>query len=892
VVLLETPTKALFRVNARDRYRLVINGSAVSVGDTPWDAETYDVTALLHVGGNAVEIAADAEMQSPKNAFIWLRRKLKVPVSVTHLRFKTRDARADEWLYVEVVDDRGRSSGFYCVERKHADLMLGHDGREIEHVIELTQEATLDYPRNGGGCDFTRIAWVGIRMDRKDAWTHPAGQVTFSEVKLTGAKPLDLGDSEGWRLEAGAGEWRRSRLEAGTDGAFTLRYDFTPAADAKIVADLRVWGTDGEQARSSSDSSWLANGVRARAAALPRDSFAWTPLSVEGPGERPCVPLAAAVTLDLGKGFGVAGEGRALRVAVWACEALPEARVRVRAENWAGEEVMCREVALAWTGPVGRADLTTPALPRGLYRFDAALSDVDDQRRHAALAVLAPGQTHLSSVFDTLKPLGRTKGGPLCGIDTSWSETPAHVLAFRDLGVNFLQVHLNPAQLDNGEFADLLTFCKATGLRFALNNESANWVTNAPAPSGRSRFEAPGGCHRWDIESAALDAATATGLFEGVVYDEGEHMQLCRNRIAYPRDSPGKPYLVETTGMTLPEAREAFIGAARKVSDYHRQHGTRMIVESVFPSLWHPLAQAGVTLCPKLLKEDVYPVVLALALGAAKQYQAELWLTPDLWSMGHFPGHSVAKYEAALRLAHAAGVDNFYGEHFIGNCRVRGATYELTDYGTALNAFIRTYLPAHPRAYSYRDYEPEVAIIRFPDSDWGQASCYYWKCLYGAENLKPTPETAEWMQVFSLLTGGKTDPRAVNANSSVYPKHEQPLLLPAPPTAVYDHLAGPELLRGVGTIFLCGICVSEPTLDAVRDRVKQGAICFTSARLCPEWVKKQAETLPARVTDGQGSWIVLAGFHPENLGPYETLLPSVGTALRLKFKGRVVNVGE
>jgi hypothetical protein len=403
---------------------------------------------------------------------------------------------------------------------------------------------------------------------------------------------------------------------------------------------------------------------------------------------------------------------------------------------------------------------------------------------------------------------------------------------------------------------------------------------------------APGGCHRWDLEPAALDAAAATGLFEGVVYDEGEHMQLCRNRIAFPRESNGKPYLAETTGMTLPEARAAFIDGARHVSDDHRKHKTRMIVESVFPALWHPLAQAGVTLCPKLLKEDIYPVVLALALGAAKQYNAELWLTPDFWAMDRFPGHSVEKYAAALRLAHAAGVDNVYTEHFMGMCRVRGSTYEITEYGATLQTFLREYLPTHPRKYSYRDYEPEVAIIRFPDSDWGQASCYYWTCLYGALNLAPTPETAEWMQVFSLLTGGKTDPRAVNANSRVYPRCEEPRVIPAPPTAVYDHLAGPELLSGVNTLFLCGITVSEPTRAAVRERVKQGAVCFTPDRLCPEPVRKQAESLPARIIDGKGSWVVLEGFRPEDLGPYEPLLPPVGTALRLKFKGQVVNAGE
>ncbi len=891
----QAPAKALVRLDARDRYRLAVNGHAVSVGDTPWDAETYDVTGLLTQGTNTVAVTVDAEeTPSPANCYIWLRRQLPAPAPFTRLSFKTRGAQADEWLYIEVVDVKGASSGFYCLEKGRSDLLLGHSGKEIEHVIELGKEPTLDYQRLKSGppaCDYTRIASVGIRVDRKNARLNPAGQVEFAVIKLNGPKNADLGDAAGWRLEPGVGESRRSKLEHGAEGCFVLRYDFTPASDPRVVVDLRAWGPTGELARVTSGPTWRANDAPARVVEMPRNSFAWTPLDIAGPAEEARQPLAAALRMDVGVKHGVEGQRQTVRVSVWAAEAMPDARVQFRAENWSGSDVVSQDLAIAWTGATGQTDVLMPGLARGLYRLSAALQGVSDQRRYAALAVLAPGQTNVNSIFDTLTPIAK-KGEPLRGIDTNWNDTPALLLGIRDQGINFLQVHIGPAQLDNGEFADLLAFCKATRLRFALNNETANWVLTSPDPNGRDRFAAPGGCQRWDIEPAALDAAAATGLFEGVVYDEGEHMQLCRNRIAYPRDSHGKPYLVETTGMTLPEAREAFIGAARQVNEYHRAHRTRMVVESVFPALWHPLAEAGVTLCPKLLKEDIYPVVLALSLGAARQYNAELWYTPDFWSMGHFPGHSVEKYKTALRLAHAAGVDNIYTEHFIGMCRVRGATYELSEYGAALQDFIRTYLPSHPRAYSYRDYEPEVAVIRFPDSDWGQASCYYWKTLYGAENLSPTPETGEWMQVFSLLTGGRSDPRAVNANSAVYPHYEQPLLISAPPTAVYDHLAGPELLRGIGTIFLCGITVSEPTLAAVQNRVKQGAVCFAPARLCPDQVKKQAKVLPARITDGQGSWILLAGFRPEDVGSYASLLPAVGTSLRLKFKGRVIHVVE
>lgn len=886
--LAHAPSKAWVRVHARDRYRLTVNGRPVSVGDTPWDAETVDITPLVRAGDNMIGVDADADVQSPDNCFIWLRRRLAAPAAFERLSFRTRDARQDEWLYVEVVDDKGRTSGFYCVERRRPDLLLGRHGNEREHVIALRQEPTLAYRTQSGACDFSRLVEVGIRLDRKQAHPSPAGQVALGAVRLHGAADADLGGAAGWRLEPGAGEHRRSRLEPGSNGFFVVRYDFTPAPDPCVSVDVQAWGPTGAITRVVSDRAWQANGRPALLPEVKRDSFAWSPLAIEGPGARISPPLAAAVRVAFDSVRGVEGVTNAVSLQVWAADALPDARVRLRLENWQGDEVFSQNAALAWRGAEGRARVALPGLPCGLYRVDASLAGMEDgQRRHAAYAVLAAGETNVASVIRTLTPIAR-RGMPLQGVDTSWRVDPALMLGFRDQGINFLQVHMSPRQLDNGEFNDLLAFCRATGLRFAINNESANWSTNAPGPDGRCRFAASDGCHRWDLAPEALDAAAATGLFEGVVYDEGEHMQLCRNRIAFPRASDGRPYLVETTGMTLEESHAAFTGAARQVNRFHRRHGARMIVESVFPSLWHPLAQAGVTLCPKLLKEDVYPVVLALALGAAKQYGAELWFTPDFWSMGHFPGHSVEKYTTALRLAHAAGVDNVYTEHFIGLCRIRGATYEFSEYGAALQAFLRDAPSRAKRGYGYLDYEPEVAIIRFPDSDWGQASCYYWDTLYGALDRPPTPETGEWMQVFSLLTGGRSDPRAVNANSAVYPRYEQPVMMPCPPTAVYDHNAGPELLRGVRTLFLCGVTVSPETLAAVEACVRRGATCFAAARLCPERVRRQAAERPARVDDKRGAWIVLDGFRPEDLGPYEPLLPPVGHALRLKFKGRDV----
>jgi hypothetical protein len=893
MALKDKPTRALLRVAAWERYRLIVNGHGVSVGDTPWDAQTYDVTGLMAMGPNRVEVEARSTEAAPRNGWIWLRHDLPTAGSYRRLSFHTSGAREDEWIYVEVVDDKGNTSGLYCLETGHADLLLGSTGAGADHVIDLTTDRALDYRPHVGDrplCDFRHIVTVRLRMDQKEALAHPSGVVAFDGVKLSGGggAEADLSGPEGWRIEPGSGEHRRTSVVPGPDGrGFVLKYDFTPAADPKIAVDLRAWHGADEVGRLSSGLGWTAGGGPAAVVASPLDFVSWTPVSCAGPGDNTSPSVRALVEIDLSADRCHEGESAEVQTGVWSLDPMAGAPVTVRIEDWGGHRVFERAVPVAWRGAEGQVSLRTPKLTAGLYRVTATMPGAGPADRHAALAVLPAGATRVSSIFGRLTPIPSHPN--LRGIDLNWGDSPSLLLGLRDLGVNFLQVHLDPHQLDNGEFDELLAFCKATKMHFALNNENANWVAESKAPDGHDRFVAPGGCHRWDIEAPALDRAAATGLFEGVVYDEGEHMQLCRNFYAdLPDRDHRRPYLVETTGMTLPQAREAFEQAAAGVAAYNRQHGGRMIVESVFPVLWHPLAQAGVTLCPKLLKEDIHPVVLAMALGAAKEYGTDLWFSPDLWWLDKFPGHSVEEYAAALRLAHAAGVDNVYTEAMVALCRQRGASYELTRYGLALREFHSDYVPAHPRGYTYRDYEPEVAIIRFPDSDWGQGSSYYWKTLYGAENLPPTAETGEWLQVWALLTGGTTDPRAVNANSEVYRERGWRFTYPSAPVAVYDHLVGEGPLRSVTTLFLCGIEVSEKTLSAVRQRVRDGAACFSTARLLPPDVRARVGDLPCRIQEGKGAWIVVAGFKPDELGAYRSLLPKPGDAMRLRFKGREV----
>ncbi len=892
------PDRALLRVIAQHRYRLRLNGRLAAVGASSW-GETHDVARFLKAGRNTAEIDVAADTTpAPENAWVVLERDLPRPMAVEELAFTTAAAARGEWLYVELIDAAGNTSGYYCSERGRPDLMLGTSGAAAQHVIRLKEQPRLEY-RGHMDCDLAHVVRLRIRMDRKDTSNGLSGAVRFADLQLRGTETVDLSAAAGWRITPGMGEHRGSQIRPAAAG-FALAYDFTPLPDPRLSVDLRAFLGAQEIGRLASGANWTVGGQAAIQVEPPTNDA--SPIDITDPLETGTKPFEAIVSLGVEGGLDrwPAHKPLALRATLWSLEAHPSTALRLTVQNWAGRTVATAEASAA--GDAREAAFRLPGLPRGLYRIGVEVAAASGSpgkptrtvlhtpERYAALAVLGEGEKRVSALFDTLTPLSRKVRG-LQGIDLQYIDSPAMMLTVRDLGVNFLQFHLDPAQLDNGEFDELLAFCKATRLRFALNNETSNWARSAIDKSGHDRFDAANGCHRWDIEPQALRKAAATGLFKGVVYDEGEHMQLSRNAYSeLPDKVHRKAYFVETTGKSLPEAYEAYLAAARGIVSYNRSAGATMLVESVFPVLWHPLARAGVTLCPKLLKEDIHPVVLAQALGAAKQYGARLWFTPDLWLMDRLPGHSVREYGMALRLAHLAGVDNVYTEYYTCLGLPREGGYEITPYGRTLQLHIREYLPGHARAYTYRDYEPEVAIVRFPDSDWGQASCYYWNALYGAEDLHSTPETREWLQVWSLLTGGASDPRAVNANSSVYDRYAWHFTVPSRPVAVFDHLVGDAPLATANTFFVCGTAISPESTAAIGRRVRAGAICFVASRLAPKHVRDAAAKLPARVSDGRGAWIVVDGFTPEQLGVYRRLVPPPAKTMRLRFRGKEVGI--
>jgi len=190
------------------------------------------------------------------------------------------------------------------------------------------------------------------------------------------------------------------------------------------------------------------------------------------------------------------------------------------------------------------------------------------------------------------------------------------------------------------------------------------------------------------------------------------------------------------------------------------------------------------------------------------------------------------------------------------------------------------------RPYDWRDLRPEVAVVRFPDSCWGQAESWLPDALYGAENLKTTPETAAWFGLWHLLTHGKVHAEGLSYHGKSYRGMKHDFFCPLRGAVVYDHLAGAKDVENVKLVFLTGVEVSPPTLEAVRDFVRRGGLCVALPHLAPAGLGGRA----GRLKDGAGSWLLTESFRAEEVR--EAVAPHLGPPdeIRYRFGERTLTV--
>jgi len=453
------------------------------------------------------------------------------------------------------------------------------------------------------------------------------------------------------------------------------------------------------------------------------------------------------------------------------------------------------------------------------------------------------------------------------------------------------------------------------GMTYTFNVEAPNFREAAEITPGVNEFDHPGGLHRWDLRMEWLKpilppAVPAPPAFQGIVYDECEHMQLSNNKYsneptqrALGREADfDKPFLVNTHGMALETAYDQLVAECRRLREEHYEGRVPLSTEQVWPDLFHIFANAGWTIAPKLLKEHLSSVVMSVALGAAIQYvdRTRLWVSPDLWRFGECPGHSAESLRSALRMAYWLGAETIYVESlsYQGTdmrhpdavtpgtlvYEPEDGPYQVTAYGRVAREFAREYVPNHPRSITWRDYRPRVALIRLPDGGWGQVgqspadeSPSRNRLLGNREH--PLDEAAsEWLYVWPILTHQTARPGAITIwNEKVYPERLD-FFVPIDSVAVFDHLVEGPVLDAVECFVVCGHALSAKTFGAVRARVNQGATCIIARRL----YDRHASGQPA------GNWLVVDSFLDPRLA--QTLAPFLGPpdVARFRFAGHVV----
>ena len=423
---------------------------------------------------------------------------------------------------------------------------------------------------------------------------------------------------------------------------------------------------------------------------------------------------------------------------------------------------------------------------------------------------------------------------PLFGLTVGADDAAGRAGGF---GVDFCDLHFGSK---TEALPSALDACDQGGIQYVLNHEGApiGWIP--PAALKRALTQRPG--------------------FLGFMLDEADHMQINAHwPVIDYYGYEDKHYLAETEGLNLFAARDAVLASLRSRNEACTVAGKPAVVEHLFPVMMHTAARAGLNLSPKILKETCGPIMLAAAMGAARQYNVDFWIDVDYWWHNEVIGHSPERFRSALLLAYWSGASQIYVEG--------GAKYSNNHpVGTAIEAayreFLRDYVPAHPRPYTWRDFRPEIAIIRYDDTCFDQRQGYlgeYPGPLYG--HIPAGSENTEWLNIWSLLSHGfmRTDSASHQWEARRF--GSRTLFVPLHNTAVYDHEVGHDTLVGLRLIFLTGVTISLETIAAVQRLIREGATCVLPPRLAPPKSGMDKIKEITIVPDGQGKWLVVPDFY-------------------------------
>jgi hypothetical protein len=456
---------------------------------------------------------------------------------------------------------------------------------------------------------------------------------------------------------------------------------------------------------------------------------------------------------------------------------------------------------------------------------------------------------------------------PLLGITAGAAEAAERAAQF---GTDFIDLHFR-GQTD-GLFP-ALDACERRSLKYVLNFEGAplGWIPP---------------------ENLKLNLAGRLG-FLGFMLDEADHMQINAHWPVidyYGYDD--QHFLIETEGMDLDASRQAVLEALRGRGEACRVGSTAAAVEFLFPVMMHTAARAGLNVSPKVLKETCGPAMLAVAMGAARQYGVDFWVDVDYWWHNETIGHSLERFQSALLLAYWSGASQIYVE---GGARWSAGHPLGQQIEDAYRGFIRDYVPSHPRRYDWREFKPEIGIVRYDDTCFDIRQKYLGEFpgpLYG--HVPAGDENTEWLNIWSLLSHGFVRTDSVSHQWEARRFGSRSLFVPLRNVAVYDHQVSYETLAGLRLIFLTGVQVSAETQAAVKRCVREGATCVLPPRLAPCGSGLEQVSEITLEQDGAGRWLVVPEFyrlHYEAFygGPAvpllrETLRDLIGSGDRLVYR--------
>lgn len=465
-------------------------------------------------------------------------------------------------------------------------------------------------------------------------------------------------------------------------------------------------------------------------------------------------------------------------------------------------------------------------------------------------------------------------------------------------GVDFILCHHDPddehtVEQDCESVKEILTAIKELGADCIINHEKQNFVDSTVSKDGFDWANRPDGTHLVALPDEYKEAMASADNFIGFMYDEFEHVILNRNislalASKFKTDKPAFPVIKEKDPV---KQFDVLSEQLKKYADEIKSHGVNMLCgEHVFPVLFHIFARNGIIPNFKSQKESFSNVQFAIAAGAAMQYNLPLFNCVDLWYRLTFPGHSAEEMKANLKFAYLCGVNRVYVE---ASCAFYDNDDNKNDYGRMFDEFTSEYR-GKERDYDIQDYKPEIGIIRYDDSFWGQGRIrFLWRnMLMGNPKIKCDKLSKEWVKAFNIITHGETGNGGVCGN-----RIELRSLLPHKSfvsmngAVVFDDQVEKDKLESLKLCFLCGRYISDKTQKAVKELVHdKGLTAVATSKYAPDGVKNKKLFGFTEIKDGKGTWIVTDNLKSRSLKKRLAEFTGKKGEMKFRFGEKILNM--